>query len=104
VVVVTAGEGTELLVTGGRPPGACPIVLVVEGDAALGEPGLPAALDGALLVLGSLRVCGPSVLGGHLFARDIMVSAPLSVELATDWRQRELAGLVSPVLVSLDGP
>jgi hypothetical protein len=57
-----------------------------------------------LLVLGSLRVCGPSVLGGHLFARDLLVSAPLFVELAGDWRMRQFAGLVSPVLVSLDGP
>ena len=104
VVVAAAAEGAELRLTGARPPGACPIVLVVEGDAALGEPGLPAALDGALLVLGSLRVDGPSVVGGHLFARDLLVSAPLSLEIASDWRLKPLAGLVSPVLVSLDGP
>jgi hypothetical protein len=104
VVVAAVAEGTALRLTGTRPPGACPIVLVVEGDAALGEPGVPAAFDGALLVLGSLRVCGPSVLGGHLFARDLLVSAPLTVEVAGDWRLRQLAGLVSPVVVSLDGP
>jgi hypothetical protein len=104
VVVATAAEGVELRLTGARPPGACPIVLVVRGDASLGEPGAPTAFDGALLVLGSLRVCGPSVLGGHLFARDLLVSAPLSVEIASDWRVRQLAGLTSPVLVSLDGP
>jgi len=104
VVVATAAEGAELRLTGARPPGACPIVLVVQGAAALGEPGVPTGFDGVLLVLGSLRVCGPSVLGGHLFARDLLVSAPLSVELAGDWRMSQLAGLVSPVLVSLDGP
>ncbi len=104
VVVVAAAEGADLRLTGARPPGACPIVLVVLGAAALGEPGVPTAFDGALLVLGSLRVCGPTVLGGHLFARDLLVSAPLSVEIAGDWRQRQLAGLVSPALVSLDGP
>ena len=104
VVVTSAAEGAELRLTGARPPGACPIVLVVQGAAALGEPGVPTAFDGALLVLGSLRVCGPSVLGGHLFAGDLLVSAPLSVELASDWRMRPLAGLVSPALVSLDGP
>jgi hypothetical protein len=103
-VVATAAEGAELRLVGARPPGACPIVLVVQGAAALGEPGVPTAFDGALLVLGSLHVCGPSVLGGHLFARDLLVSAPLSLELASDWRMRRLAGLVSPVLVSLDGP
>jgi len=104
VVVTTVAEGADLRLVGARPPGACPIVLVVQGAAALGEPGVPTAFDGALLVLGSLRVCGPSVLGGHLFARDLLVSAPLSVELAGDWRMSQLAGLVSPVLVSLDGP
>lgn len=104
VVAASAAEGAELRLTGTRPPGACPIVLVVQGAAAMGEPGVPTAFDGALLVLGSLRVCGPSILGGHLFARDLLVSAPLSLELASDWRMRQLAGLVSPVLVSLDGP
>ena len=104
VVVASAAEGAELRITGARPPGACPIVLVVQGAAALGESGLPTAFDGALLVLGSLRVSGPSVLGGHLFAHDLLVSAPLTVDLANDWRTRQLAGMVSPVLMSLDGP
>jgi hypothetical protein len=105
VVVAPVAEGAELSLVGARPPGACPIVLVVQGDAALGEPGGPTAFAGALLVLGSLRVCGPTVLAGHLFTRgDLMVSAPLSLEIAGEWRQRQLAGLVSPVLLSLDGP
>ena len=104
VVVATAAEGADLRLVGARPPGACPIVLVVQGAAALGEPGVPTAFNGALLVLGSLRVCGSAVLGGHLFARELLVAAPLSVELASDWRLRQLAGLVSPTLVSLDGP
>ena len=104
VVVASAAEGAELRLTGARPPGACTVVLVVRGDAVLGEPGVPTAFDGALLVLGGLRVCGLSALGGHLFARDLLVSAPLSVELAGDWRLRQLAGLVSAILESLDGP
>ncbi len=56
VVVATAAEGAELRLVGVRPPGACPIVLVIQGAAALGQPGVPTAFDGALLVLGSLRV------------------------------------------------
>jgi len=104
VVVASAAEGAELRLMGARPPGACRLVLVVRGDAALGESGVPTAFNGALLVLGGLRVCGPSALGGHLFARDLLVSAPLSVDLAGDWRLRQLAGLVSAVLESLDGP
>jgi hypothetical protein len=103
VVIPTAAEGADLRLVGTRPPGACPLVLVVSGGAALGEPGVATAFDGALLVLGSLRVCGPTVLGGHLFARDLLVAAPLSLELASDWRLRQLAGLVSPLVVSLDG-
>ena len=104
VVVAPAAAGSDLRLVGARPPGACPVVVVVQGAAALGEPGVPTAFDGALLVLGSLRVCGPAVLGGHLFARDLLVSAPLSLELAGDWRLRQLAGLASPVVVSLDVP
>ena len=104
VVVATPAQDAALRVVGTRPLGACPIVLVVQGAAALGEPGVPTAFDGALLVLGSLHVCGPSTLRGHLYAGDLLVSAPVSLELAGDWRTRPLAGLVSPVLISLDGP
>ena len=104
VVVATPAEGTELRLVGARPPGACPIVLLVQGAATLGEPGASSVFEGALLVLGSLRVCGPSVLRGHLLARDLVVSAPLSVELAGDWRTRPLAGLASPAVESIDGP
>jgi hypothetical protein len=103
VVVATAAEGAELRLVGARPSGACPIVLLVQGAAVLGEPGASTEFGGALLVLGSLRVCGPSLLRGHLLARDLLVSAPLSLELAGDWRMRPIAGLASPALVSLDG-
>lgn len=103
VVVASAGEGAELRLTGARQSGACPIVLVVEGDVAIGEEGIQTGFHGAFLVSGSLRVCGPSSLRGHLFAGDLLVSAPLSVELASDWRERPLSGLASPVVVALDG-
>jgi type II secretory pathway pseudopilin PulG len=104
VVVVTPARDAEVLVVGTRPLGACPVVVVIQGAAALGEPGAPTAFDGALLVLGSLHVCGPSTLRGHLYARDLLVSDSLSLELAGDWRSKPLAGMVSPVLISLDGP
>ena len=103
VVVATAAEGAELRIVGMRPAGACPVVLVVQGSAALGEPGTSTAFAGALLVLGSLRVSGASVVAGHLLASDVLVSAPLTLELADDWRLRPLTGLVSPLLLSLDG-
>jgi hypothetical protein len=102
VVVATVPEGAELRLVGARPPGACPIALVVQGATAMGDPAQPTAFAGALLVLGSLHVCGPSMLGGHLFAEDLLVSAPLTVAVAGDWRLRPLAGLVSPEVVSLD--
>jgi hypothetical protein len=104
VVVAAAAEGADLRLVGARPPGACPIVVVVQGAVALGQADVPTAFDGALLALGSLRVAGPSVLSGHLFACDLLVSAPLTLQLTADWRMRQLAGMVSPVLVSLDGP
>ncbi|MCX6373638.1 MAG: hypothetical protein NTX16_11290, partial [Actinobacteria bacterium] len=104
VVVAPVAEGTELRLAGSRPPGACAVVLVVRGAALLGEPGVATAFDGALLVLGSLRVCAPSVLGGHLFAQDLLVSAPLTVNTPREWRLKPLAGLVSPAVQSLDVP
>ena len=104
VVVTSAAEGAELRLVGARPPGACPIVLVVEGDVAMGGSGVPTGFDGALLVSGSLRVCGPSSLRGHLFAGTLLVSAPLSVELAREWRASPLSGLACPTVVALDGP
>jgi hypothetical protein len=102
VVVAAVPEGAELRLVGARPPGACPITLVVQGATAMGQPDLPTAFAGALLVLGSLHVCGPSTLSGHLFAEDLLVSAPLTVAVFDDWRLRPLAGLVSPDVVSLD--
>ncbi len=104
VVVVTPDRDAEVLIVGTRPLGACPVVLVVQGGAALGEPSATTAFDGSLLVLGSLHVRGPSILRGHLFARELLVSDSLSLELEGDWRTRLLAGMVSPVLISLDMP
>jgi type II secretory pathway pseudopilin PulG len=104
VVVISPVEGSEVQVVGARPPGACPVVLVVEGDASLGEAGSQAEFEGALLVSGSLQVHGPASLRGHLFAGDLVVSAPLTVELPSDWRERPLSGLALPTVVALDRP
>ena len=104
VVVAAVPKGEEVHVVGVRPLGACPVVVVIEGDAALGEVGVETAYDGALLVTGSLRICGPSILHGHLFAGELLVVAPAAVELAGDWRRRPLPGLVAPVVASLSGP
>ena len=103
-VVVLVDEGVDLRLVGVRPPGACPLVLAVVGDATVGRPDLETSLEGALLVTGRLTTDGPTYVGGHLYAGSIVASAALSVAVGDDWRRRPLAGLVAPAVVRLDGP
>jgi hypothetical protein len=94
VVYVAAGAHPGPLVVSGRrepPPVACPLVLVVEGDAVLGGD-LPAAtgepaceLHGAVLATGGLRVDGATRLTGSLAAAELMIAAPLVLRLDEAW-------------------
>ena len=89
-----------LLVVGARPLGACPVVAGRSGRRGTGGAGYA---DGVRRrPAGDAAACASAdrrLYVGHLYARDLLVSAALSLELAGDWRMRPLAGLVSPVLV-----
>ncbi|MFA4964188.1 MAG: hypothetical protein WC709_00910 [Thermoleophilia bacterium] len=104
VVLVAPSGGRELLVVGVRPPVACPLVVVLVGDAVVGRAGTETALTGLLLCTGMLEVAGPLRVEGHLHARRLLVSESTSVATSADWRLRPLAGVSRPVAVTLDGP
>jgi hypothetical protein len=103
VVVLSQGDGVPVRVVGIRPPGACPVSLVVAGDMVVGEGSGVTRFNGALVSCGALDIQGPARVDGHLFARSLCVTAPLTVAVSPDWRKRLLAGLVEPVIVSLEG-
>ena len=100
VVVLPAGD-TPVRIVGERPSGACPLALVVEGDAVAGDGGTTLSLLGALVVCGRLDVAGTTAVDGSLFAGSLATFAPLSVTAAPDWRSHPLAGLATPVIVRL---
>jgi hypothetical protein len=105
IVVVRPEGDTALLIVGRRPADACPITLVVEGDAAVGQPGSRETLGlGALVVTGRLEVQGPAHYIGHLSVGRLTVMAPTVFEAPSDWRAHPLPGLVTPVIVALSKP
>lgn len=94
VVSIAAAEHPgPLVVTGRRPPPplACPLVLIVEGDAVLGDEASVAVdevaceLCGALLATGSLRVAAGTRLTGSLAGAGVVVGAPLGLTLDEAW-------------------
>jgi hypothetical protein len=100
-IVVPAGAGVPVRVEGERPASACPVVVVLEGDAVLGGPDVGASLGGALVVCGHLEVAGPSSIAGHLFAAHLTVDAPLTLHTPIDWRRRQLPGLSRSVVLAV---
>ncbi|MGZ4198590.1 MAG: hypothetical protein ACXVP1_00210 [Thermoleophilia bacterium] len=83
-VYVVDPSGGALDVFGSRPavPQACPATVAVLGDcvAGAGPNGTaPAVLTGALIVTGTLTVDGPLTVVGSLYARRLVVRAPLTV-------------------------
>jgi hypothetical protein len=94
IVYIESGAHVGPLAVIGRrppPPLACPLVLVVEGDAVLG--GEPAAvtdepaceLTGAVLATGDLRVDGDTRITGSLAAAGMVIAAPLVLRLDEAW-------------------
>lgn len=104
LVVRPAGE-TALTITGERPASDCPLVLVVDGDAAIGWPGAPRTrTNGAILVTGTLRIRSPLDHSGHVFAGHLKVTAAARIDIPPDWRTRPLCGLAQPTIVALGAP
>ena len=105
IVLVRPEGDVALLIVGSRPAEACPITLVVDGDAVVGRPGSSETVAlGALVVTGMLDIQGPARYVGHLSAGRITVMAPTVIEAPSDWRAHPLPGLASPVIVALSEP
>ena len=105
VVLVRPQGDTPVVIVGSRPAGACPITLVVDGDATVGRPGSSETVGlGALVVTGWLEIQGPARHVGHLSAGGLTVMAPAVFEAPSDWRTHPLPGLTIPVIVALTKP
>jgi len=89
----------EFVIEGAAPPAAGRLLLVVEGDAVVGQPGAPVELAGGLVVLGRLTVRGSLDLAGSLHARSLSVAAPTRVANSVNWRRLQLPGATLPVVV-----
>ena len=74
-------------------------MLIVRGDAVVGEPGETVALSGGLVVYGRLQVRGSLLLDGSLHAGSMVIGAPTSIRVAPGWRERPLAGAAIPCVV-----
>ena len=93
VYIEAAAHPGALVVTGRRPPWplACPLVLVVEGDAVLGgeatvAPGeTTCELRGAVVATGSVLVGAATRMSGSLAGDEVVVAAPLSLTLDEAW-------------------
>jgi hypothetical protein len=103
IVFVRPVDGIVRII-GERTAGACPLTLVVDGDAQVGSAGCETRTDGALIVLGALDVSGPLWLDGHLQARSLSIRASAHLVTPTGWRQHPEAGLAVPTIVSQEGP
>jgi len=91
----------EVTIEGVAPADSGPILVVVEGDAVIGQPGERVGLSGGLVVCGQLRVRSELSVQGSLHAGSLQVDAPTSVALPGDWRDRPLPGAARPVVVEL---
>ncbi len=91
--------GDEVTIEGSASPDAGRLLVVVQGDAVLGQPGAPVELDGALVVLGRLVVRGGLLLRGSLHAENLVIEAESSIAVDPGWRERPLSGATAPVIV-----
>ena len=89
----------EVTIVGSTLPAAGRLLLVIRGDAVVGEPGETVAFSGGLVVCGHLQVRGSLVLDGSLHAGSMEVEAPTHIGVPPDWRRRPLAGATIPTLV-----
>jgi hypothetical protein len=89
----------EVTIVESTPPTAGRLLLIVRGDAVVGEPGETVTFSGGLVVCGHLQVRGSLVLDGSLHAGSMEVEAPTHIGVPPDWRRHPLAGATIPTLV-----
>ena len=89
----------EVCIEGAAPSAAGALLVVIPGDAVVGQPGERVTLRGGLVVCGRLRIRSEFTLAGSLFARALVVDAPTSVSVPGHWSQHPLPGAARPVVV-----
>lgn len=89
----------EVCIEGDAPAEAGALLVVIQGDAVVGQPGGSVSLRGALVVCGRLTVRGDFRLEGSLHAGSLATRSPVSITVGPDWRDRLLPGAVRPVVL-----
>ncbi len=89
----------EVTIVGSAPPAAGRLLLIVRGDAVVGEPGETVAFSGGLVVWGHLHVRGNLFIDGSLHAGSMEIEAPTHVSVAPGWRERPLTGAAIPSVI-----
>ena len=98
-IVVTGLD--EVTIEGMAAEDAGPLLVIVTGDAVIGQPGVPVLLRGGLVVCGRMRVRSEFRLDGTLHAGSLEVDAATAVTVPADWRDRPLPGAARPVVVEV---
>ena len=101
-VIVVPAAVTPVAIVGERAPAACPLALIVCGDARAADAATRLSLRGALVVCGRLVVTGECGVKGPLYAGSLQVDAPLTVSTEPGWRHSPLAGLATPAILRLE--
>ena len=91
-------RGGEVCIEGEAPVEAGALLIVVQGDGVVGQPGESVLLRGALVVCGRLTVRGDFRLEGSLHAGSLEAGSPVSITIEPHWRDRLLPGAVRPVV------
>jgi hypothetical protein len=88
----------ELVIEGTAPAEAGQLLIVIQGDAVVGQPGGAVSMSGALVVCGRLTIRGEFRLQGSLHAGSLESRAPVAITVDPEWRERLLPGAVQPVV------
>ncbi len=88
----------EVVIEGSPSPAAGRLLVVVRGDAVVGQPGEAVELTGGLVVCGHLTVRGGLTLRGSLHTGSLRIAAETHVVVPPDWRECPLPGAARPTL------
>jgi hypothetical protein len=92
-------RGDEVTIEGVASEDAGRLLVIVPGDAVVGQPGERVVLRGGLVVCGRLTVRSDLLVEGSLHAGSLQIEASTTVVLPIDWRSRPLPGAARPVVV-----